>query len=313
MFSDALADELHKGIRRKYPRRRVMVKRIDEIWSADLVEMQEFSSDNDNNRYLLTVIDVLSKFAWAVPLKDKTGSSVVAAFEEIIKSSGRHPQKLWVDKGTEFYNTRMDKFLLSHGIERYSTYSEIKGSVIERFNRTLKSIMWKYFTAKNTQRYLDVLDELLKTYNNRIHSSIKLKPVDASKPENEKSILSTLYRNKPIKKSKPKFKVGDKVRIYKYKWTFEKGYTPNWTEEIFVVDKVQHTSPVTYKIKDTLGEEVEGGMYEQELQKATQELYRVEKELRKRTKNGVKEVLVKWKGYSDKFNSWIPESDLKDT
>jgi hypothetical protein len=284
---------------------------VDEIWSADLVDMQYDSKDNNGFRYLLTVIDVMSKFAWAVPLKDKTGKSVAAAFEKIMKESDRKPMKLWVDKGTEFYNNVMDKLLKENTIDRYSSESEFKATVVERFNRTLKTNMWKYFTAKNTNRYVDVLDKLLQIYNNTKHNSIEMTPIEASKPENEAEVFKRLHPETVRVKNKPKFNVGDRVRITKYKTVFEKGYWPNWTEEVFVITAVKPTIPVTYRIKDLQDESVVGSFYERELQKANQEVYIFEV-IRRRTKNGIKEVYVKWRGYPDKFNQWIPESDVQD-
>jgi len=285
---------------------------VDEIWSADLVEMQDFSKYNNGFRYLLTVIDVMSKYAWAVPLKDKTGKSVTAAFEKIVKESGRKPMKLWVDKGKEFYNKVMDRFLEENKIDRYSSESELKATVVERFNRTLKTIMWKYFTAKNTHKYINVLDKLLHIYNNSNHSTIGMAPTEASKPEHEVEVFRRLHPETVQTKAKPKFSIGDRVRITKYKTVFEKGYWPNWTEEVFVIYEVRPTIPVTYRIKDYQDELVTGSFYEKELQKAKQEVYRIEKVIRKRTKNGKKEIYVKWRGYPDNFNEWIPETNAID-
>ena len=174
--------------------------------------------------------------------------------------------------------------------------------------------MWKYFTKHQTGVYINVLPEIIQKYNSTYHRSIKTTPTDARKPANYQHVFAALYEGKNLQireKTKPKFKIGDKVRITKKKKTFEKGYTANWTEEIFTVNKVQPTIPFTYKIKDTRGEEIQGTFYEEELQKTKQETYRVEKVLRRRTRNGVKEIYVKWKGYNNTFNQWIPESDIQ--
>jgi len=153
----------------------------------------------------------------------------------------------------------------------YSTYSEHKSCVVERFNRTLKEIMWKRFTAENTRNWIDMLDKLMKEYNNRVHSTIGMSPVKASAKENEMLVLqNTIDKTRSIPITKPKFKIGDKVRISRMKAIFEKGYLPNWTEELYVIDKVQKTIPPTYKLKDLLGEEIEGSFYEKELQKSDQ-------------------------------------------
>ena len=140
---------------------------------------------------------------------------------------------------------------------------------------------------------------------NKRHSSVKMTPVEASKKKNEKKAWSNLYGNSIyLKPGKPKFKIGDKVRISRYKRkVFDKGYTPNWTEERFVIDKIIPTKPVTYSIVDLMGESIKGSFYEQELQKAKQQTFRIENVIRRDNKKKI--ALVKWNGYPDKFNSWI--------
>ena len=277
-----------------------MVSGIDKIWAADLVDMKAFSKDNQGVTYLLWVIDIFSKYGWLVPLKDKTGKSVASALRVIFEE--RKPEKMWVDKGKEFYNKDVKDL-----IELYSTENEEKSSVVERWIRTMKERMWKYFTDNNTNRYVDVLPDLVEDYNNTKHSSIKMTPVEASMKKNELAVWRNLYpdRLKPVKVT-PKFSVGDKVRISKKKKTFEKGYTTRWAEEIFTIVKVKRTSPVTYKIADLNGEEIKGSFYEPELQKTIQQLFRIEKVLEK----GKTKSLVKWKGYSDDFNSWVDNKDI---
>ena len=295
-----LAEELHKPIRRNFKKRRVLVNDIDKIWAADLVDMQAFSKFNRGFKYLLAVIDVFSKYGWLIPLKDKTGKSVASALKTIFEE--RKPEKMWVDKGKEFYNKDVKDL-----IELYSTENEEKSSVVERWIRTMKENMWKYFTANSTNVYLNQLSSLVKEYNNTRHSSIKMTPVNASKKENELRVWRNLYpEHLEIYDINPKFSVGDKVRISKKKQTFEKGYTTRWTEEIFTIVEVKRTQPPTYKITDLNGEEIKGTFYEPELQKTGQELFRIEKLI----KRGKKKSLVKWKGYSDDFNSWVDNKDI---
>ena len=273
---------------------------IDKIWAADLVDMQAFSKFNRGIKYLLAVIDVFSKYGWLVPLKDKMGKSVASTLKTIFKE--RHPEKMWVDKGKEFYNENVKSL-----VELYSTENEEKSSVVERWIRTMKERMWKYFTDNNTNHYVDVLPYLVKGYNNTRHSSIKMTPVEVSKKKNELTVWRTLYPDHlEIRDIKPEFSVGDKVRISKKKKTFEKGYTTRWTEEIFTIVEVKRTSPVTYKSADLNGEEIKGSFYEPELQKTSQQLFRIEKVI----KRGKKKSLVKWKGYSDDFNSWVDNKDI---
>ena len=310
-WSNELADELHKPIRRKFTKRYVFANNVDDIWAADLVEMQSFARSNKGYKYLLMIIDVFSKYGWVVPLKTKTGIEVADAFQHLWETQ-KPPLKLWTDKGKEFYNKTMKRLLQKHNVELYSTENEEKSSVVERWNRTIKRNMWKYFTANNTKMYIDVLPNIIEKYNNTYHRSIKCTPTVAREPSNHQHVFDALYSKKINQTSTTsKFNVGDRVRIVKKKKTFEKGFTPNWTEELFTVSEVKPTKPVTYSLKDTKGEEIKGSFYEAELQKTKQEIYRIEKVLRKRTRNGIKEVYVKWRGYSSDFNSWIPIDNLQ--
>ena len=277
-----LAEELHKPVKRKFKRRRVLVNGTDKIWSADLADMQAFTKFNRGIKYLLAVIDVFSNYGYLIPLKDKTGKSVASALKTIFKE--RKPGKMWVDKGKEFYNKDVKEL-----IELYSTENEEKSSVVERWIRTMKEKMWKYFTDNNTNVYVDILPDLVEDYNNTRHSSIKMTPVEASKKKNELEVWRNLYPNRlGIIDINPKFSIGDKVRLSKKKKTFEKGYTTRWTEEVFTITKINRTSPITYKVADLNGEEIDGTFYEPELQKTSQQLFRIEKVIEKgKNKSGV--------------------------
>ena len=272
-----------------------MVSGIDKIWAADLADMTALNKDNEGINFLLLVIDIFSKYGWIIPLKNKKGETVANALKTIFKE--RKPEKLWTDKGREFYNKDVKNL-----VELYSTENEEKSSIVERWIRTIKEKMWKYFTDNNTYNYMDVLPELVKDYNNTVHTSTKLTPIDASKKKNELTVWRNLYPDRyKINNLTPKFSVGDEVRITKKKKVFEKGYTTRWTEEIF-------TDPITYKLEDLQGEEIKGTFYEPELQKTEQQIYRIEKIIKKEKNKS----LVKWKGYSDKFNSWVDNKDLID-
>ena len=261
---------------------------------------------------MLNVIDVFSKFAWSIPLKDKKGETVTEAFKKIAKNSKNIPKHLWVDQGKEFYNKYMTEWLKDNGINRYSTFGEHKSAVVERFNRSLKERMWQRFTAENTRNWIDMLDRLLLEYNKTYHGTVGMSPVEARDKSNyELALMNTISKTNTMKPKNPFLKVGDKVRISRIKGIFEKGYLPNWSEEVFEIDKVKLSSPVTYILRDSSGEILEGGFYENELQKTNTELYRVEKVLRKKKICGVEHALVKWSGYSDKFNQWIPLKDLE--
>ena len=263
-LTNKLADELHHRVVKKFPKRRVMVNSIDQTWAVDLVDMHQYSKQNKHYKYLLAVIDVFSKYGWLIPLKNKTGIIVSEAFKTLFKE--RQPLYIWSDKGREFYNIHVKELLKDNNIKLYSTENEEKSSVVERWIGTMKQRMFKYFTAHETNKYYDILNSLVEDYNNTVHSSIKMTPVDASKKENESTVYNNLYPEEEEDAKKPKFKVGDRVRISKKKDTFEKGYTTRWRREIFVIKEVLDTDPVTYKIEDLNNEEITGSFYEQELQ-----------------------------------------------
>ena len=297
-----LAEELHRPIKRKFKKRRVIVNGIDKIWAADLADLTAFKDYNDGYTFLLLVIDTFSKYGYLIPLKNKKGQTVANALKDIFKK--RKPGKLWTDKGKEFYNKDVKDL-----VELYSTENEEKSSIAERWVRTIKEKMWKYFTDNNTYKYIDVLPDLVEDYNNTVHSSTKLTPKEASKKKNELTVWRNLYPDRYKKYNiTPKFSVGDEVRITKKKKVFEKGYTTRWTEEIFTIKEIRDTNPITYKLTDLKGEEIEGTFYEPELQKTEQQIYRIEKVIEKEKGRS----LVKWKGYSDKFNSWVDNKELID-
>ena len=302
---------LHKPVRWRFPRRRIVVGSMDQQWQADLIDVKNLKKQNDGFTFLLTVIDVLSKYAWVVPLKDKMGASLIRAFETIFEE--RQPMYLQTDKGTEFTNKAFQQFLKRRGVIFFVTQNEdIKAAIAERFNRTLKEKMWRYFTRNNTSRYVDVLPSLVKAYNRSHHRSIKRAPIEVTK-DNQEDVWQTLYGTSQKQQKQPRFKAGDRVRISKARKTFRKGYIGSWSEELFTVSRLLQTAPITYKLKDDHGEELEGTFYPQEIQKVQDKtVFRVERVLdRRRALNGAVEVKVKWYGYPDSFNSWVPEKHLQ--
>ena len=200
-----------------------------------------------------------SKYAFVVPLKDKKGFSVTNAFNKIIKQSERKPNKIWVDQGREFYNHVFKRWLMRNNIIMYSTYNDGKSVVAERFLITLKNKLYKHMTATGKNVYYDVLDDVVNEYNNTKHSTIKIKPIAV---KNNKRVYIDEHNEK-----ESRFKVGDRVRISKFKNIFAKGYTPNWSNEIFIVNKINDTIPYTYNLKDLNDEEIIGSFYDKELQK----------------------------------------------
>ena len=193
----------------------------------------------------------------------------------------------------------MKSCLQDHDIAMYSTHNEGKSVVAERFIRSIKNRIYKYMTFISKHVYIDKLDDIVDEYNNIYHRTIKMKPIDAKNN-------TYIKIDKEVNDNDPKFKVGDHVRTSKYKSIFAKGYTPNWSEEVFVIKEIKNTVPWTYVINDVNGQEIIGKFYEKELQKLDQQEFRIEKVIRKK---GDK-LYAKWKGYDNSFNSCIDKIDL---
>ena len=272
---------------------------MGDIYSVDLADMSMYSHQNKGIKFLCCIIDVYSRFVWVFPIKNKTGSVLVETFEKLKD----YPNNLWCDMGTEFLNKEFKNFCKENNINIYHTFGNSKASFIERFIRTLKNKIMKIQLINASYRYIDDLKEIVDEYNNSVHSSIKQKPVDVfDKKLNVDENIVYYGTNK-----QPKFKVNDYVRISKTKDIFEKGYTPNWSKEVFKIVSVSNeVEPFMYQLVDLLNEKIEGKFYETELQKTNlQDYKRIEKIMKKRTLNGIKQVYVKYDGYSNKFNEWI--------
>ena len=214
-----LAEELHKPVIKKFNERKVYSQFRDNIWGVDLADMQSLSKKNKGIKHLLCAIDLFSKYTFVIPLKDKKGISIVNAFNKVIKQSNRKPNKIWVDQGSEFYNRVFKKCLSDNDFIMYSTFNEGKSVVAERFIRTLKNELYKHMTATGKNVYYDVLEDVVNEYNNTKHNTIKMKPKDVG---DNKRVYIDEHNEKDSR-----FKVGDRVRISKFKKIFAKGNTPN--------------------------------------------------------------------------------------
>ena len=273
-----LAEELHKPFRKPPQYSKVSFRSKDNIWNADLIIV---SKPENGRKYILTVLDGYTRYAWTVPLKDKRGETVANAFKDVMKKSNRKPNKLWVDQGKEFYNQHMyklfkfkDKDILEkdkngeYKNQIYSVFNTQKNPLIERFNRTLLDKLSKQQTINGNQKWLHILQPIVKKYNNTIHRMIGTTPNLASKDPSLVKVIPPQF-NKRIRSKKPKYKEGDRVRIYKYKNKFEKGYKGYWTKEIFKISKVlTHKNLIKYEIIDLDNEPVLGRFYETELQRS---------------------------------------------
>jgi transposase InsO family protein len=257
---------LHKQIKRKFKRRQVQVSGRGEQWQIDLLDVSKLKHQNSHFTFLLTCIDVFSRFAYVVPLKSKEGKSCAEALKLILANSPSAPKFIYSDAGHEFTNKHCKDVYKTHNIIHILTQSTFKAAIVERFNKTLRQKIWRYMTFKKTKRYVDVLQDLVKSYNDTIHSSIGLAPSKVNE-HNEAEIKIRLYGDpdEPVF-IKFKFKIGDYVRLIIDKKVYEKGATINWSEEIYIIDQLIPSVPPVYKIRDLKGTLFDWNYYANELQ-----------------------------------------------
>ena len=301
---ETYTDELMRRVVKPKVFAPVRVRSLDDVWAMDLADFGEWNGNNDGYKYILVVVDVLSRFAWCRPLKTKDAKQVWDAIQSVMDESGKKPASMWVDKGTEFYNSLWTSKLKHLGIDRYSTYGTYKSTIAERFIQTLKHRIWRHFIAKNTRKWIDVLDEQVKDYNTTEHSALGMSPREAREKEDE---LLDRYPEPVV--GKPRYKLGDWVRISRLKGLFEKGFHPNWSYEIFKIVGIRKNVPVLYELVDYDGERIEGAFYESDLQPVADPSYfPVEKVLKTRKVKGRTEKLVKLLGYKEP--RWLLGDDV---
>lgn len=305
-----VVEELYKPARKNFPRRNTIIKGLDDLWQIDLAEFPQHTKENKGHKFILIVIDCFSKYLWTRPLKSKTAQEVSEAMEDILSSSeGRHPRNLQSDQGTEFYNAKFNRLMKKYNIRHYSTFSSKKASMAERVIRTIKERIHKSFNLRGTYKWIDILQDITRTYNTTPHSKIRMKPIEVNR-SNEKALLKSCYGivKQQERGKKIPFTVGDVVRISKEKTAFEKGYTPRWSTELFKVVQVLLTTPTTYLLEDLQGTPISGCFYGEELQKTSHpDIYLIERVIRKK---GSK-LYVKWLGLGKEHNSWIDAKDIK--
>ena len=299
-----------------FKRRRYFTPGIDKIWQCDLVFMEpKWKKENDGYLYLNLIIDTYSKYLWIIPLRSKYASEVLESFKKVFKQ-GRIPEKVHSDLGSEYIARDVQNYFKSLKIHWYTTKNETKAMIAERCALTIQQMMYKYLTDNDTTKWIDVLDDLVFNYNNSHHSSIKMTPTEASKKENEGIVYQNLYGPDsnlgeliPSSSTKPKFQNGDMVRTHKFGTKFDRGYLPTFADEILFIKEVINSNPPVYKIVDYHDNEIEGTYYASELTKydKEEEEYDYDYILKTQKTDNPKVIraFVKWKGYSDRFNSWV--------
>lgn len=312
LLSETDTYTLHKPVRLRFPRRKFITNGPGFLWQADLIDMTSFSKSNKGYKWILCVIDAFSRKLYALPTKDKSGKVITETFSKLLGQSDSQPSYLNTDRGKEFYNKHFKELMSENQIIHYSTNNqEKKAALIERAIRTLKQQIYRYFTHSNRYEYVEVLQDLIASYNNTTHSSLKISPNEVSS-ENLEEIWQDMYIPDEPPSSVATYKPGDRVRVSKYASTFKKGYLPLWSEEIFTIKDVRFTIPPTYSVIDDAGEVIDGTFYKQELQRVRvrDETYRVEKILSARKINGKTQYLVRWHGYPPSFDSYVDKRDL---
>ena len=326
-LNSRISHSVHKQADVHFPRNPVIAPTVDHQWQIDLLFLDRLARHNQGFKIIFVAIDVVSRFAWAQPMKNKTGISTTDAFAEILKRAApRKPKKLQSDKGTEFLNNNFYQLLRKHGIEHFTTYSDTKAAIAERFVQTLKKQIHKYLTENDTLEYVDKLQLIMNSYNATVHSTTKFAP-NAVNETNLPDVLTNLYghlwETDLLNIRVPKFKINDFVRVSKvYSSIFRKSYEGNWSREVFRITSIKDSYPrVTYGISDKNGEEIMGSYYENEMQRVRPDEgqlvhWKIDEIIDTReTPNNYDsgthtEHLVKWKDgkgnpLPDDFNEWI--------
>ena len=255
---------LNRKIYSNFERSKFISSKIDRFWSIDLVDISQYQRSNDNFRFLLMVVDILSKYGWVIPIKKKNRKSIILGFQKIFKT-GRKPEVIISDAGGEFVNSDFKKYLFENDIKHYiMRNTEVKAANAERFNRTIKEKIFKYMNDKNTGKFIHKIPDFLTSYNSKEHSRTKMKPIEVNKQNQNIAFLNLYKRRSPNRKSY--FKSGDIVRILKLKNHFSKGYNPRWTKEKFKIRKILSTLPFQrYILEDSKGNQLIGSFYNKEI------------------------------------------------
>lgn len=280
-----------------------------ETLQADLMDVSRYSRWNKGFKFILVVIDVFSKMAFAQPLKRKNATA--KAFKLMLTDFPQPPLYLHVDRGTEFYCAEMRQLLKENSVSMYSSHSVYKANMAERLIRTLRKRLARYFEHNGTWRWVDYLPTLINNYNNTVHSTTELKPVSVGL-HNQKELWRKLYMTNVPDSGVAKFKPGDFVRIAKSRTAFTKEAYDMYSEEVYTVSRVCPGPPIYYRIADLAGEVIEGRFYNNELTKTVRPgRFIIENVLRRNVLiDGVRHHFVSWRGYPASFNSFVEAKNV---
>lgn len=310
--------QMHKRPPRRVPTQPIILDYMDQQWDIDILIMPLGKPGATKNTYILGCCDLFSRKVWARVLTRKTSSETARAFKTILDSSGRKPVRCRSDNGGEFRGRPFQQLMKSEKIHHIIAYGHIKANYIERWFRTFQMKYHRYAYHKNTSRFQDVVQSLVRSYNDTIHGTTKIKPNDVN-ARNALQLYDTVYTPILVRQAQekvvPTLAVGDLVRISLFQDRFKRGFTPFWSEEVFSIARVVPTHPVRYKIQDLKSEEIQGSFYEGELKKvaardSSEINWKIERIISTRLVRGRKKSLVKWFGYPSKFNTLLNRTDL---
>lgn len=306
---------LHATVRRKFNRAPVITNGLHEQADLDLADVSRLSKENGNIHFLIILIDPFSRYAAVEPIKNKSAEIVVQGMKRLLARYPRIPKSIRHDEGREFVNSSFKKLMKQNAIETYIARGMPKANYAERFIRTLKNKLYRYMTFKKTKKYADVLQNIVKSYNNSYHGSIKMKPADVTE-KNESQLWKRLYLDstKPnIKRRKHIYKIGQQVQIMLRKGALEKGYTVNWSDVVYVIRDIQYRSNIpVYVLADLAGKPIRRTFYQQELQRVRVNVTtkQIEKIIQTRRKGKTTEYHVRWKHFGPKYDQWVTKDIL---
>ena len=318
ILSENEAYTLHREYHKPRVRNPYYIYHIRQQIQMDLIDINQLSAFNDGYKYLICCIDCFSRLLWVRPVKRKSAAEVLTAFKEIIAEMVTKPETILCDRGKEFKNRHFVNYLNSEGIKLIFPFSEVKAGIVERVNRSLQNLIYKFMTENQTRTYIAALPMIVSVYNNRPHRSIDhLTPIQAEQPENAERVAGALrqhYTNCMRPNLKIKYKVGDLVRFKTaYGSQFARGYEEQFSNEFCYIHKINKRMGIPmYVLRSAeTNEVIEGAFYQEEIQPYTGEEFKIEKVLKRRVQSGVPHCLVKWVGFADP--SWIPESNVTRT
>ncbi|NJL55215.1 DDE-type integrase/transposase/recombinase [bacterium] len=319
-LTEQTTHSIHSTPKTNFQTEKIIVEAMDDQWDGDILQLADLAGYNRGYKYLLLCIDLFSRYLWCRALKSKTATETSRAFQDIL-DQGRQCDTFRTDQGNEFLGAPFQRVLKENNVSHMIAYGPHKAAYAERVNQTIEGRLYKYFYEKQSFNYIDILNDVIFSYNHTIHSSIGMAPADVT-PDNSRQLYERIYI--PILNKRARqtvtyaFDVGDLVRLSRAKTPFKRGYQEQWTEEIFKICNRIPSHPPRYKVKDLADEIIKGSFYEPELQRVpltndpADIQYKIERVISTKKVGRQKLSLVKWYGYSAKFNSYVPTSQIQD-